>query len=236
MTRVRGFLLNIIFAVAAIAAALYLRLLLDPYLGNRGEAGTLVFLGSGLVLILLGNGVRVARRRAETKAKELELVTSTTPLLLARYDRDRRFIWANRPCEEFLGCREHEIEGRPIADILGEDLAATLEPHAERVLKGETVEFDMQIPFAYPGRTFMVIYTPDRDESWEVIGWTGSIADVTRQRKLAQRESENLLRVVTDGVQALILPDTAEGTGKPGKGNELIPSLPELPSGTESAI
>jgi len=288
MTRVRGFLLSVIFAVAATTAALYLRLLLDPYLGHRlpfitlypaiaiavwlggwrpavlaamlgyagayrmiistesgsplilggssGEVGMLAYLGTCLILIFLGNRMRVARRRAEAKARELELITNTMPLQLARYDRDRRFIWANRPCADLLGCGEHEIAGRPIAEILGEEFADTLEPHIERVLKGETVEFEMELPYAYPGRTCMIIYTPDRDERGKVIGWIGSIADVTRQRKLVQRESENLLRVITDGIPALILPDTAEGKGKPGKGAELIPGLPEFPSGTESAV
>ncbi len=130
------------------------------------------------------------RRRAEetlqAKEAELELIASRTPLLLTRCSKDQRFVYVNRACAEFLGRRQEEIIGRPIADIVGEEAFAAIAPNIERVLRGEEVEFEMEVPYAHPGRRFMrVSYTPDRDERGQVIGWVASISDVT-DRKLAE--------------------------------------------------
>src|SRR5262245_38173337 len=107
---------------------------------------------------------RQTEEALRAKEAELELITSRTPLLLTRCTKDRRFVFVNRSCAEFLGRPPEEIVGRPITEVLGDDAMAAIAPHVDRVLRGETVDFELGIPYAHSGRRFMrAAYTPDRD-------------------------------------------------------------------------
>lgn len=193
--------------------------------GAGGIAGLVVYLLSCLVVIGLGSGMNAARVQAEAaalealarqkqlenemrqhqktelalraKEAELELIASRTPLLLIRCSRDGRYLFVNRASAEFLGRQPEEIIGRRLQEILGEEAVAAIRPHIERVLRGEQVEFEMEIPYARPGQRFMhAIYTPDRDERGQVIGWVASITDVSERKRVeeARRESEERSR------------------------------------------
>src|SRR5262245_60828228 len=192
--------------------------------GPGGVAGLVVYFVSCLIVIGLGGGMRTARRRSEAaalealakqkqlenemaehrravetlraKEAELELITGRTPLLLTRCSKDRRFVFVNQACAEFLGRCPEEIIGRPIADVLGDEALAAIAPHIDRVLRGESVEFETEVPYAHSGRRFMrATYTPDRDARGQVIGWIASIADVTGHKRAeeALRDNEALL-------------------------------------------
>ncbi|MFO0967819.1 MAG: PAS domain S-box protein [Gemmataceae bacterium] len=135
-----------------------------------------------------------ARKRVEkalkAKEAELDLVISRTPLLLIRCSRDLRYAFVNRAAADFLGRRAEDVIHHPIAEIMGPDAFATIKPYIERVLRGETVDFESEIAYARVGRRFMrVQYTPDRDESGHVIGWISTIVDVT-ERKQLERERD----------------------------------------------
>ena len=119
---------------------------------------------------------------------ELELVTSRTPLLLTRCNRDRRYVFVNRACAEFFGRPVEDIVGKPIAEILGASAYAAIAPYIDRVLSGEPVDFEVEIPYAHAGRRFMrALYTPDRNDHGVVIGWIATVTDIT-ERKSAEEE------------------------------------------------
>jgi PAS domain S-box-containing protein len=202
--------------------------------GPGGIAGLVVYLLSCLIVIVLGGGMHAAQRRSETatlealakqeridnemaerlraeetlraKEAELELIAQRTPLLLTRCSRERRFLFVNRACAEFLGRRPEDIIGRPIAESMGEDAFAAIAPYIERVLRGEDVEFETEIAYTHPGRRFMrAVYTPDRDGGGRVIGWVASISDVTDQKRAAQalRDNETRLAAEADALARL---------------------------------
>jgi PAS domain S-box-containing protein len=134
--------------------------------------------------------IRHSETALRAKQAELDLVISRTPLLLTRCSRDRRYLFANRAYAEFIGHPAEEIVGRPIVEVMGESAFATITPHVERVLRGEPVEFETEVDYASVGRRFMrALYTPDRDEHGDVIGWIATIIDIT-ERKQLERERE----------------------------------------------
>jgi PAS domain S-box-containing protein len=177
-----------------------------------------------LIIISLGSGMREARRRAEASAQEarakqieleremaereatesvlrakeaeLALITQRTPLLLTRCSRDLRYAFANRAYAQFVGRTPEQVIGRRIVDVIGPEALAEIQPRIDRVLRGEVVEYETEIPFAHPGSRFMhAVYTPDRDEAGEVIGWIASITDVSERKRNEQalRRSEERL-------------------------------------------
>jgi PAS domain S-box-containing protein len=97
---------------------------------------------------------RTDRERAATEA-ELELITSRTPLLLTRCSRDGRYVFANRACADFFGRPAEDIVGRTILELLGNQAYATIAPYIDRVLGGEPVDFEIDIPYAHAGPRFM---------------------------------------------------------------------------------
>jgi PAS domain S-box-containing protein len=136
------------------------------------------------------SSLRQATAALQAKEAELGLVISQTPLLLTRCSRDGRYLFVNRAYAEFLGRPADEIVGRPIVEVMGEAAFATINSQVERVLRGETAEFEVEVPYAAIGRRFMrALYTPDRNEHGEVIGWIATLMDIT-DRKQFERERE----------------------------------------------
>jgi PAS domain S-box-containing protein len=129
------------------------------------------------------------RKQAEdalrSKEAELELVTTRTPLLLTRCTRDRRYLFVNRACADFFDRPKEEIVGRTVLEVLGEEAYGAIKPFIDRVLNGEPVDFEIVIPYAHAGQRVMrALYTPDRNEQGEVIGWVATLTDITERKRV----------------------------------------------------
>ncbi len=130
------------------------------------------------------------RKRAEealrAKEAELEAVINRTPFMLTRCSRDLRYRFVSRAYAKMLGRTPEEIADQPIVEIVGEEGLKTISPYIEKVLKGQTVEFETEIPYRGAAAPWVhCVYTPDGDSKGNVIGWFASITDITR-RKLAE--------------------------------------------------
>ena len=138
------------------------------------------------------------RRHAEEalrlKEAEPEAIINLTPFMLTRCTRDLRYRYTSRAYAHMLGREPEDIAGKPIVDIMGQPGLQSIMPHVQRVLRGEQAEYEAEIFFENVGtKSLRVVYTPDRDERGDVIGWIGSIADVS-DRKRVEAERERLLK------------------------------------------
>jgi PAS domain S-box-containing protein len=127
------------------------------------------------------------------RQRQLELVTDHAPVLLYHADADLRFKFVNRPYAERLGLHPRDLVGRPIADALGGEAFARIEPHAREALAGRRVEFEADLPYRGIGtRTIRVAYEPERDGGGRVIGYVAAVLDITdrKQTEDALRASE----------------------------------------------
>jgi len=87
-----------------------------------------------------------------------------------------------RPCEEFLG--NHVVE------FVGEQGLAKIQPHLERVLKGEPVTYEDRIDYKHSEQQdVQVQYTPHQSKDGDVAGFSVYVRNIT-----AQRHAEELLR------------------------------------------
>src|SRR4051794_13593179 len=135
-------------------------------------------------------------RRSESSLVLLNTLLESTPIGLAFFDRDMRYLHVNDALAELNGLPASEHIGRTIADVI-----PWLAPRVEAIVSGvletgipvENLELASD-SHAHPGEevTRMVAYYPVRDPDANVIGVAGVIQDVTQQ-KAAEQERTGLL-------------------------------------------
>ncbi|MGB7951173.1 MAG: MASE1 domain-containing protein, partial [Candidatus Binatia bacterium] len=143
------------------------------------------------------------RRQAEeslrAKEAQVRLITDTAPVMLAQCSRDERFRFVNQTYTERLGLAPEQIIGKSITEVHGEEASKAIRPYVLRVLNGETVEYETEVPYERIGRRFMrVAYVPERDASGKVTGWVSAISDITDRK-----QTEEVLRQRTRSLEIL---------------------------------
>src|SRR5207253_7843193 len=133
-------------------------------------------------------------------------IINRTPFMLTRCTRDLRYRFVSRAYAEMLGRPMEEISGKPIIEIVGKKAFKTILPYVEKVLQGQRVEYETEVSYrgARP-RSMHCVYTPDRDGKGNVIGWFGSIIDITQCK-----QAEDALRQLKDLLERRVRARTAE--------------------------
>ncbi|HZS17639.1 MAG TPA: PAS domain S-box protein [Candidatus Udaeobacter sp.] len=118
------------------------------------------------------------------KESELELMVTQTPFMLTRCTRDLRYRYVSRSYAELVRRKPEELAGAQIDKIIGKEALTKIMPYVEKVLQGNPVEYEMEIPFQGVGALWMqCVYTPDRDADGKVVGWFASLAEVGRHKE-----------------------------------------------------
>ena len=118
---------------------------------------------------------------------ELRVVAERMPAGAALCSRDRRFLWVNPTYARWLGRRPDELPGRSLLEVLGAQAMREIEPHIERVLRGEEVRYERLVDL--PGlrkRWVSTILTPT-PEGWMAVG-----LDIHAYKQADQQKDEFL--------------------------------------------
>ena len=177
----------------------------------RDEAGA----AYGMTGVTMDITARVeAEAEARTREDRLQALADNVPVLIARVDAGRRYVFANRAYNDMLGIPTAQVVGRTMAEVLGEDAYETIRPYVDRVLAGETVEYDIAIPFRTVGTRFIHgTYAPERGPDGAVIGFLLSAMDITARWEIeeATRQAEAATRrlalIVENSHEAIISTD-----------------------------
>ena len=161
---------------------------LVEYIPDLDAAGSVV---GFYALVQDVTDLRAAQAKAEASEQRLRRITDAIPSLVGYIDRDRRYRFNNRYYESWLGRPLSEITGRPVREVLGPQVYATIEANLDRAFDGERVEFDVEVKDGGESRFVRGTYVPDFDASGNVIGVYASSTDVTPLKKV-ERQLERL--------------------------------------------
>ena len=137
------------------------------------------------------------RKLAETEMRrareQLQVVVDATPALIARYDRGLRLVWANKNYAARFGKKPEDLVGKQLREIVGEEAFAPIEPATARVLAGETIDLEIEVPYPMLGRRWMhFVVSPTFDAGGAVDGCVAVITDNTHHRELERERARAL--------------------------------------------
>jgi PAS domain S-box-containing protein len=134
----------------------------------------------------------IDRKRAEDllrqNAAQLGLITNIAPVFIAHCDAQSRFKFVNKPYAERFGLTPEECVGKRFFEVVGPEAYRALSGYIEEALRGEFVDFEVEVPYAAIGRRFMhCSYAPEFDANGNVIGFVAAITDISERKKAEQK-------------------------------------------------
>jgi len=150
-------------------------------------------------LIYSGRDVsaRVQAERASAEAqRRLQAIADSVPAIIAHFDRNGAYTFANSGVGELLGMDPRTLIGRTLREVTGEALYAQIAPHVVAALCGERVTYERIAKVQGVERHYEVTFVPDVLPNGEVDGFFALSYDIT-ERKQTEAMLDRLARVDT---------------------------------------
>jgi PAS domain S-box-containing protein len=129
---------------------------------------------------------KLAEEAVRTSEERLRRVSDNADVGLIRCSRDWLYLSANPAYAKIAGKPLDQIMGRPMVEVMGAEAVETIRPYVERVLRGEHVIYEAEVPYAGAGNRYMhVSYTPDTDAAGQIVGWVACVTDITERKHSA---------------------------------------------------
>jgi PAS domain S-box-containing protein len=139
----------------------------------------------------LARRARGTRQALHLSEQRLSLLTDATPALISHIDRDLRYRFINAQYEKWFALKRDDILGRTMTEVLGAEALACLQPYVDRVLAGQDVHFEAEIPYRGGGTRWIdAHYVPEFDASRKVSGFCVLVLDISNRK-----HAENMIRI-----------------------------------------
>jgi diguanylate cyclase (GGDEF)-like protein/PAS domain S-box-containing protein len=148
----------------------------------------------GQQVIFSGRDVseRVRAQQAQHAVEsQLRAITDHLPAMVARFDRDARYLYANARSRAMNP--GVELLGKTLAELRGPERYAELSPHVDAVLRGEPQEFDTWLDTTEGRTELRTQFVPDVGGDGHVQGFYSVSFDITEAKHL-ERELAKLAR------------------------------------------
>jgi PAS domain S-box-containing protein len=144
------------------------------------------------------------------ECERLKLIIENAPVVLAYLDTEHRYRYVNSAYSLRYGGKSAEVLGQPVANILGEKVWAEIKPYRERVLAGETLEYEVDVePVPGEPQRMHCSLTPARSAQGGVVGYVVAVTDVTDRKRVA--EARDLLAAIVESSDDAIISMTLTG-------------------------
>ncbi len=166
-------------------------------------AGNLTgFLGIGKDI----SAQRIAEQALRDSEQRMRLIADNLPAVVAYFDREERYRFANSMLAKRVGVDTESLIGRTIREVRGEAIYATIAADVARALRGEHVSFEGPGPETDSGSFYRSIFVPDVGPDGDVRGFYAMMFDITdlNAGKMRLAASEARLRLITDNLPVFI--------------------------------
>jgi PAS domain S-box-containing protein len=158
---------------------------------RRDAAGNIIGLISTAREVTEQKQTEAALRKREAL---LRSATDNAGVGLVMLNRDRRYVYANRPYSSILGLGDGNIVGKGPAEVLAGVYKDQISPRLDRAFAGERVSYELDRPDAAGTRYYTVVYEPLRDDDGQIANVIVVIYDITEPKLAAIRIAESEAR------------------------------------------
>ncbi|BAZ48376.1 multi-sensor hybrid histidine kinase [Nostoc sp. NIES-4103] len=140
------------------------------------------------------------------REEELRLITDAVPVFISYVDAEQRYRFNNKKYEEWYGVSASESYGKQIKEIVDKSVYEIIRPYIERVLSGEQVTYEHELPHKDGKIHYMnVNYVPQFNQQGTVEGFVALIKDITdyKEAEAAIKQSEERFRQLTEKVRVI---------------------------------
>ncbi len=135
---------------------------------------------------LMAERERAESSRAATE-KRLQLIADNLPVLISYIDRRRCFRYGNATYEKWFGVAPGQLDGMPVAQLLGQVAAAEIHPQLEEAFAGRAVTHEIRIPLRGEPRILQATYIPDLQPDGSVAGIYSLVHDMTHVKEVEEQ-------------------------------------------------
>lgn len=149
---------------------------------------------------------KIAEEALRDSEQRMRLIADNMPAVVAYFDREERYRFANSMLAQRVGVDTDNLIGRTIREVRGEAIYATIADHVTRALRGEHVTFEGLGPETDGDHYYRSVYVPDVGAGGVVRGFYAMMFDITdlKTGKLQLAASEARLRLITDNLPVYI--------------------------------
>jgi diguanylate cyclase (GGDEF)-like protein/PAS domain S-box-containing protein len=141
-------------------------------------------------------------RLRERSERQLRAITDNVPALVAYFDLEHRYRFANGRYQEWLGKDPHDMIGRHVSEVKGEAAYATMRGYLDAAMRGERAQWEHVVAHEGVERHLLAEYFPDADADGRVRGCFALSVDIT-ERRAAQLRVERSERRLADLINAM---------------------------------
>lgn len=181
----------------------------------------------------------------QEREREFRRVLDAASVGLARCDQDKRYVWANHPYCDLVSVPQERIVGLTVEEAMGPGYRV-IEPFITRVLNGERIDFETEVPVASGVRHFHVVATPDEGDGGVMRGYFVSVADISERKalerevlRISETERQRVAIDLHDGIcqELVAIGFAAKGVQRQLEkhGNELMESMTKITNAISQA-
>ncbi|MEM1033241.1 MAG: chemotaxis protein CheB [Myxococcota bacterium] len=123
-----------------------------------------------------------ALAQVQDRERRLRRLTNALPTLIAFVDREERYQFVNARYGDVFG---FDPTGKTLAERLGAERYAEVQPYAAEALAGTQVEFEISLAVRDAERRWLVTYVPYRGDDDVVEGFYSTATDITQRHQTA---------------------------------------------------
>ena len=145
------------------------------YMGNKSVQSAIIDISD-----------RLAAEQAKVdNEKQLHSIINALPIMVAHIDSDQRYIFTNQTHDKTFVVKNGNYFGKPIHDIIGDEIYSIIQRHIKSTLNGQEVIFEFETPNAENKQNFRLNLIPKFSRFDEINSFFMILTDITIFRKKA---------------------------------------------------